>query len=242
MRRLAALVNPAGGLAYHLRAVRYRDGLWRPLRDALATWLSEWRPTERHLILVGPSAGYTLPMTWLGQFERLTALEPDPLAMWLFRRRIKRDTNSVPLTLLSDDHLVDDPARFVSLAKAHPDAAILFCNVVGQLRHLIDSNDDCRLAAVKQAVRSAIEGRSWATYHDRVSGAARPKIADTGLRVSQRLTDEELSALYVATDTQVTLFDHATDGVFPAQLPHSYFAWQLTPGYVHLVEGVHQVG
>lgn len=239
--RWDALVNPAGGFRYHLRAARYADTLWQPLRESLAAWLSSWQPPESHLLLIGPSAGYTLPLTWLANFDHLTVLEPDPFASWLLRRRLTRIEGSPRLTLLADDHLIADPERLVRLTREHPEAAILFSNVLGQLRHLLETDEEeQRLQSVKRAVSSVLPGRSWASYHDRVSGTARPDMPAAGLHTGQRLTDAGISALYARTQRQVTLFDHASDGIFSSDLPHAYFSWELTPGYVHLLEGVCQ--
>ena len=74
------LLAPSGGLVYHLRALRHRHGLWAPFQRVVADWLAGWQPGRRELVIVGPSAGYALPAGFLRRFERVTALEPDPLA------------------------------------------------------------------------------------------------------------------------------------------------------------------
>jgi hypothetical protein len=215
--------------------------LWQPVRGALSSWLSSWDPPERQLLLIGPSAGYTLPLTWLARFDHLTVLEPDPFAAWLLRRRLTRIEGSPGLTFIAEDHLLADPERLVSLATEHHESALLFSNVLGQLRHLLDADgQERRLQSVKRAVSCVLRGRSWASYHDRVSGAVRPDLPAAGLHTSQRLTDDRISALYAGAKQQVTLYDHASDGIFANDLPHAYFAWELTPGYVHLLEGVFQ--
>lgn len=240
MKPLAAFVNPAGGVSYHLRAARYGRTLWLPLRRRLANWLASWNPPEQHLLLVGPSAGYTLPMEWLARFEHLTLLEPDPLARWLFRRSFAK--YEALTHFISEDHLIADPERFVTLTQALPDAAILFSNVLGQLRHLVpESQHVSQLSKVKYSIQRTLSGRSWASYHDRVSGRGRPAIPGVGLSSSHRFSDDEVAALYAGSAGPVTLFDHATDGLFAADLPHTYFDWELTPGYVHLLEAVCQV-
>ena len=53
-------LSPSGGLVYHLRALRHRHG-WQPYADRLAGWLQAWSPPCRSLVLIGPSAGWTLP-------------------------------------------------------------------------------------------------------------------------------------------------------------------------------------
>lgn len=81
------LLDPSGGLVYHLRAARHRHGLWAPFHASVAGWLADWQPRRRELLIVGPSAGYALPDGFFTRFAQVTALEPDPLARWLLRRR-----------------------------------------------------------------------------------------------------------------------------------------------------------
>lgn len=238
---LASLFNPAGGVSYHLRAARHRNTLWHPFREGLQAWLTSWQPSERHLVLVGPSAGYSLPTAWLARFECLTVLEPDPLARWLLARRLDADaaTRSLKCAFVSDDHLIGVPTRLADLM-GQLDAAILFCNVLGQLGHLLPNATDVQVRAIKNGVNAAIEGRSFASYHDRVSGPAVPTLTAAGRHVERRLDDAELAAFYPAGAVPVTLFDHGSDGIFDGSLPHSYLAWELTPKYFHLIEAVHQ--
>lgn len=235
----ASLFNPAGGVSYHLRAARHGNKSWRPFRDGLQGWLTHWQPRERHLVLVGPSAGYSLSTAFLARFDRLTILEPDPLACWLMKRRLRADANtrSIRCTFVSEDHLLETPTRLAELV-AELDAAILFCNVLGQLGHLLPNASDAHLRSIKNAVRTATDGRSFASYHDRVSGPAAPALAAAGEHVARRLDDAELAAFYPGPATTVTLFDHGSDGIFDGSLPHSYFAWELKPRYVHLIEAV----
>lgn len=75
-----SLLTPSGGLVYHLRAWRYRAGLWAPFRQAVETWLASALLGPGELVLVGPSGGHCLPEVVLRRFERIVVLEPDPLA------------------------------------------------------------------------------------------------------------------------------------------------------------------
>lgn len=82
-----ASLSPSGGLTYHLRALRWRRRLWTPFRAQVAAWLAAWQPPCSELLLLGPSAGYTLDPAFLSRFAAIHAVEPDPLAHWLLRRR-----------------------------------------------------------------------------------------------------------------------------------------------------------
>ena len=236
--------NPAGGLRYHLRALRYADELWAPFRWPLGEWLLSWQPPESTLLLVGPSAGYNLQPFLLERFERVVILEPDRIAHWIFRYRCAR----VPLErrprleFITRDHLVFHPERLVPLLQGLGDSAVLFCNVLGQLRFLLQVDDLMgeQASAIKKAVHAAIAGRSWASFHDRVSGQLAPTIEEP-VASDHRWSDAELleAAYYAGGDAvSAALLDHGTEGFFPPDLPHFYSRWELEPGGFHLIEAV----
>jgi hypothetical protein len=238
------LWNPAGGIRYHLRALRHGARLWEPFRWSLGEWLLGWQTHEPTLLLVGPSGGYNLQPFLLERFARVVVLEPDPLARLVLRRRLAR----VPLDprpeleLIGEDQLVFHPERLARLLERLGPTAILFCNVLGQLRHLLAVEDPGApsLQAVRAAVRAATEGRSWASFHDRVSGALAPSL-EAPVVSPHRWSDGELlqQAYYGGSDAiGGELFDHGTEGFFPEALPHLYLRWELAPGSFHLIEAV----
>ena len=234
-------MNRAGGFFYHLRALHGRGTTWRPFREALSAWLALVLPPSAELVLVGPSAGYCLTDEWLAGFERVVALEPDPVARWMLGRRLRRlGTRST--RFVSDDLLVEplvrDAPALDGLLETMPGAAVLFAGLLGQVCFLID---DARLERFRTAwqrrILPALEGRPWASFHDRVSGGVPPRM--TALRrVGPRLADAAVARLYSPEGGRVELGDHSTHGLFPERLPHVYFRWELEPGRNHLVEGV----
>jgi hypothetical protein len=243
----AAWLNEAGGLRYHWRGFRYAENLWTPFRFALAEWLYAWEPPEKKLVVVGASGGWCVQPFFFERFGEVLCLEPDPVAHFVFRRRLARaPLEARPrLRFESRDHLLAEPAALVRLLDAEGEAAVLFTNVLGQLRVLLgaDTPDDVRLAAVREAVREATRSRSWASFHDRVSGVLEPQL-DAPARAATRLTDAEmlrrffpaLEASAPRADGSGELLDHLTGGFFPAERPHAYFSWQLMPGVFHLIE------
>jgi hypothetical protein len=245
LERLAAF-NRAGGMRYHLLARRHGTTLWEPFRWALGEWLLRWAPPEPTLLLLGPSAGYNLQPFLFERFERVVVLEPDPIARFLFRRRLgKAPLERQPrLEFIADDHLVRHPERLAPLLDRLGQPALLFANVLGQVALLLEEPEPgTGLDAVRRAVRGAIAGRSFASVHDRVSGPLAPSF--DGLRESpQRWSDDEVLAHAYdidATAPLVELEDHCTDGFFPPELPHAYFRWELSPGQHHLIEAVASV-
>jgi hypothetical protein len=245
----AAWLNRAGGLRYHARGFRFAKTLWHDFRFALAEWLYAWEPPERRLVVVGPSAGYCFQPFFFERFEEVLCLEPDPVARRLFAFRLRRaPLESRPrLRFESRDLLLDDPDRFRAMLEAEGDVAVLFSNVVGQFRVLLEtaSADDPRLERLRRSLLPAIGPRSFASFHDRVSGGVEP-ILDGSVVVNRRLDDREVVDQFYAgsddpdamirADGNAPLVDHLTAGFFPPDRPHAYFSWQLLPGVFHLIE------
>jgi hypothetical protein len=244
-----SLVGPAGGLRYHLRAARHARALWQPFRDQIGAWLLDWAagaaPAGTPLLLVGPSAAYCLPDALLAG-RRIVGLEPDPLARWLLERRLRRLGSTAKF--VSEDLFVAPvlaqegrgAAPLRALLEAHPEAALLFCNFLGQLHLLVDETQTERLlGAWRSALGGLLRGRRWASLHDRVSGDVAP-VGPLPYRAAERLDDEALlERLYPASSPSPgALLDHHTEGLFDAALPHTYFSWRLTPSTTHLIEAV----
>ena len=235
--------NRAGGVNYHLRARHYAKTLWEPFRWALGEWLLAWQPPEENLVLVGPSAGYNLQPFLFERFERVIVLEPDPIARWLFSRRLARAPleRRPRIERVADDHLVYHPERLLPLLERCEPCAILFGNVIGQLSALLDrETPDEQILAVRRAVQAGLAGRSWASFHDRVSGPLPPNVEGM-VRAPRRWSDDEVLAHAYDTSqgpTVVELVDHYTEDFFPNDLPHAYFRWELGPGVYHLIEAV----
>jgi hypothetical protein len=238
-----AAFNPAGGVGYHLRARRHARRLWEPFRFSLGEWLLSWTPPEPTLVLVGPSAGYNLQPFLFERFERVLVLEPDPIARFLFARRLERAPleRRPTLEFIKDDHLVRHPERLAARLERAGPAALLFSNVLGQVMLLLDEEEPGpELAAVEQAVRAALVGRSWASFHDRVSGPVPPGISGM-VRAERRWSDDEvLKHAYQLGEGPplVELNEHFTAGFFPENVPHTYFRWDVEPGSFHLIEAV----
>jgi hypothetical protein len=243
-------LNPAGGLRYHARGFRHAESLWAPFRWYLGEWLYGWQPPERKLVVVGASAGWCIQPFFFERFDEVLCLEPDPLAHYLFRRRILRaPLDARPrLRFEASDHLLARPARLLELLEREGEAALLFSNIVGQIRVLLgnESADEPAFAAVREAIGSALAGRSWASFHDRVSGNPEPALAASYVS-DARLEDAEILDLFypvleghaaraIDRGGRRELLDHLTAGFFPADRRHDYFKWELLPGLFHLVE------
>lgn len=245
----AAWLNPAGGLRYHARGFRYAKTLWYDFRFALAEWLYTWQPPEKRLVLVGPSAGYCFQPFFFERFEEILCLEPDPVARRLFAFRLGRaPLETRPrLRFEARDLLLGDPSAFAERLTAEGDVCVLFSNVIGQFRVLLGaaSADDPRLARLRDAILPALGTRSFASFHDRVSGSLEPVIGGA-VELDGRLDDHEIATHFypgnddsdamIRADGSAPLLDHLTAGFFPPERPHAYFSWELMPGTYHLIE------
>jgi hypothetical protein len=241
------ILNPAGGLRYHLRARRYSGALWGPFRREIGEWLERsWAPRRDTLIILGPSGGYCMSWHWLRRFQRVIAVDPDPLAHKIFRRKMKVAGVYADLRWIRRDLLSGGGAGLRELLEKEPGAAILFNNLAGQLRLLMSDED---LARFQAELPKLLEGRSWASFHDRFSGELVPRIPGD-LRVFPARPSNELLIERFYRDIPEgggaeggasriqTLLDHETEKLFPHDREHRYFRWELEPGYYHLIEGV----
>lgn len=214
------LWHASGGLVYHARAWRYRKTLWAPFLQQVEAWLEAWAPRQKQLLIVGPSAGYTLPGRWLARFERIDILEPDPLAQRLLRRRF-------PDSVFHAGNL-DCFAQTqgpMQLVHAYPHSAILFSNVIGQIF------ENGPGAAWRTGLRNAMQGRCWASYHDIASCHTLPAHRQTvTLPAGSRLED---ILRYFWDEREIAVYDHGCLDLADTQC--TYGVWSITPRQHHIV-------
>lgn len=214
------LFDPSGGLVYQWRALRHRRRLWAPFHREVASWLEAWQPQREELVIVGPNAGHALPAGFFSRFERVVALEPDPLARWLLARR-----GDAGRLLAGQLDCLATADGLAALAASYPQAAILFSNVLGQVA--APAEDWATLIA------RHLPGHAWASYHDVVSTAQRPQ-RSAGCTVDQA---ESLAATLQRfwQAREISVVDHETFRLGRTG-PHRYAPWQITPGRWQLVE------
>jgi hypothetical protein len=238
---MGAWDGPAGGIRYHWRALRHRRRLWGGFTAALDDWLDAWRPPARRLLLIGPSAGWCLPARFLERFAHIDVLEPDPLARLLLARRFR--ALAPRLRQHATDYLGPRQGRFATaplerLASDFPEAAVLFCNLLGQVAYLDPAAAESpSFAPWKAALARVLAGRDWASFHDRLSGPVAPQLAGLSALLPAGITNDELVARFYATAAGGELEDHGTADLFPA-LPRRFLAWQIVPERHHLIEAV----
>ena len=234
--------NPIGGIRYHLRAFRFRETEWKPFRESVGRWLEKWNPPERELILIGASGGYCVDFSFMKRFTKVTCVDPDPMAELIFRWRWNRSFDKPPQLFWCQENFFGEESKsfssesFRAFLAARPGAAILFSNFLGQLRFLFDDEKEEAKALEfwKSELLKCLQGRSWASFHDRISGNVMP--TQEAFVSPERLSDQALLDQFYSGGGE--LMDHLMDGFFPATLEHSYFPWKITPETCQLVEAV----
>lgn len=235
------IVNPAGGLRYHFRAALYTQSLWQPFRKAIGEWLRSWNPPEKKLILIGASGGYSLNSDFLGRFDKIIAVDPDPLAGLIFRNRFALSKSRVQWIkadfFITAGHSAESLHAFLS---QHPDAAILFSNFLGQLPFLTAglNKEEELIHFWQDALPGLLQGRARASFHDRYSSKKAPR-SQRNFSADHQLEGEELIAQFYGNDLRGEWRDHSTQGFFSAQSSYDYFLWPLTPKSFHIIEGVY---
>ncbi len=227
------LIGPTGGLAYHASALRFRRSLWTPFIDRVDLWLTrDWLPTlnsRRELIIFGPSAGWTLKESFLRNFDRIICVEPDPIARTLFRSRFK----SVNVTFDRRADLLpwmSSEKKFADFIDTHPQAAILFSNLLGQVPLLLADKQKTpeKMRAGQSALLKALSGRAWASYHDLVSSTL--PVKTHGIRAWPMELNELCDEIF---DSEVTgsVTDHETSWLES----RAATLWEIRPGTHHVV-------
>ena len=211
-----------GGPVWNARALWRRKRLWLPFCRNVEAFLNDWPLQAQELVLIGPSAGWCLPEKFLRQFSTLHAIDPDPLAAFLFRfahphARIGEWSRG--------DFFVDGEAFLMR----HPHAAILFCNMLGQRRYV--NRDVASVEAELGAIKQMMRGREWASFHDLLSGSG-----PAPSRVLDLHSSQDHEGLLASLELSGEWLDHLTQDVFEFHQPRQIIPWQFAPKRVHLVE------
>jgi hypothetical protein len=226
--------GPTGGLLYHLKAWRYRKTLWSPFLKSVDAFLTTWRPPETELIIIGASGGHTLPTNFLFDFDKLTLVDPDPMAKFIFQRVHGLHGKGSPEYQWHTSDFIFSNGSFKSrllidwLAE-RPNAALLFSNILGQLP-LINDDEDA-LVAWWAELQPFLAQRSWASYHDLFSFAG-------GQPLPSQLPPGPIAPLLIewAGEKKLPLeiVDHGTSELLPSS-QNSAWVWLLTPRQTHIV-------
>lgn len=229
------LFHPSGSLVYHWRAWRWRTTLWALFHGEVHRWLRDWQPDTRHLVLVGPSGGYALDPNFLARFSRLTVLDPDPLASRIFARHFqRRDFPKQTLAWQSESHLAEAEG-FRWLADRWPDAAFLFCNLLGQT--LVGAPPGFARRPWLDRLPTVLAGRQWASWHD-LAAVEQAPARQFGIDLPRSEALETSLARFWqgrGPGNELAIHDCECGGLLPDS-PRRLAVWSLTTSRHHLIE------
>lgn len=219
----------SGGIIWHLRAMRFSDD-WHDFGDGLRGWLKTWQHNSANLLLLGPSAGWCLPQSFITMFGSIVAVDVDPFAPPLFKWRhgAAMRSRGTSITWLR----VDVYDALEGLLKRYPKHAVLFCNLLGQ--HIVCSRNVEVTTQELLRVKRLLRERTWASFHDRLSSPWRKGDAVPRSFVRNKRTE----SLEVARQARVggVWHDHLTGDILPDASRRHYFAWPITPRRMHIIE------
>ena len=227
-----------GGLNWHLQAYPSRKR-WQPTVQLSDQFLAQVQPKSEHLVLIGGSAGWMMPPSWLARFKRIDAYDIDPLAAWLFDgqhgKRLK--AQGIPV----HHHRHDALANLSEILKEHPKACLWFDNVLGQHRFRI--RDQARVEHELAQLKTTLQGRNWGSLHDVWSGPTDGRLLPAGLQVwSHHLTAKQgmdpafSRKLLASVGAKDAWHDHLTSQVFSHSTPTTWMPWAFKPNYWHWLQ------
>ncbi len=192
-------------------------------------------------MIFGVSAGWTLEERFLSRFKRIVAVEPDPVARAALRVRFPR----LNFEMISREDLLPwlsaSPEVFSGFLAQYPKAAVLFSNVLGQIR-LLQKTAFCEEAEARRRFFLALGGREWASYHDLLSSTHEVKSHES-TKFKGVFQLEELANRFFPAQTghkqDVVVIDHDTSWLLKDREWRS-LVWRLRPRQTHLIACVSQ--
>jgi hypothetical protein len=223
-----------GGLNWHLHA-RQSLPLWQPTLREIEIFLLNLSIEERHLILIGGSAGWMMPTEWLARFERIDAYDIDPMASLLFGWRHGRHLRAQGITL--QHHRLDALAHLDAILRQHPHACVWFDNLLGQHRYRV--RDEAQVERDLSALRVTLSGRSWGSLHDVLSGPTDGRTPSDWRhdRVQEKnLSGDFSQSLLRSVGASGVWQDHQTEHVLPVNTATVWIPWAFRPTHWHWLQ------
>jgi hypothetical protein len=120
-----------------------------------------------------------------------------------------------------------------ALLTRHPNHAVLFCNVLGQLRYQ-DKKSLERIEFELGQIKLMLAGRHWASFHDRISGeTASADLHELEFFSAEPVTTQTLAKRVARTGEWL---DHLTERVLPDHTPRRFMAWPISRERTHWIE------
>lgn len=227
-----------GGLNWHVHAHGSLQR-WQPTLALIDGFLAQVKPSTKHLVLIGGSAGWMMPQRWLQQFETIDAYDIDPMASWLLDWRHGRALRQNGVGV--QHHRLDALAHLPDVLQQHPQAFVWFDNVLGQHRYRI--RDEVRVERELSELKTTLAGRSWGSLHDWLSGPVNVSKTPTALAPLLRthitpgsINDTLTQQLLQDVGAHTAWSDHLTQVVLPADTPTHLMPWAFRPNYWHWLQ------
>jgi hypothetical protein len=227
-----------GGLNWHVHA-HYSRKRWQPTVQLIEQFLAHLSPPSDQLILIGGSAGWMMPRSWLARFKRIDAYDIDPLAGWLFDWRHGRRLTAQGTQV--HHHRQDALLSLADILNEHPNACLWFDNVLGQHRYRI--RDEARVERELGALKTMLKGRHWGSLHDVLSGPTDGRLLPAGLNVwshhvsaKKGLESAFTQKLLASVGAKDVWQDHLTSQVFSGDTETTWMPWAFKPNYWHWLQ------
>jgi len=227
-----------GGLSWHVHACCTRVP-WQATVAQLESVLNQFTPGSSHLLLIGASAGWMLPSSWLQSFKHIDAYDIDPLASRLFDWRHGHMLRSQGICV--QHHRQDALHTLSELLNRHPQACVWFDNLLGQHRYRV--RDEVQAEQDIAALKEKLQGRHWGSVHDLYSGPThdmqwtRRIAALTRAGVdNSRIDSQHAQDLLREVGAKGVWVDHLTCQVFPQNTTTTLIPWAFKDRYCHWLQ------
>ncbi len=244
MKKLLGLVRDfwhaggTGGLNWHVHAYSARRQ-WLATMSEIERFLQHVEPNAKELVLIGASAGWMMPPSWLARFERIDAYDIDPLAAPLFSWRHGQALRAQGIAL--QVHRQDALASLPELLQRHPHACLWFDNLLGQHRYRV--RDEVQAEQEIMALKQQLQGRSWGSVHDLYSGPTQDMawahritpLTRAGVDAGQ-LNSQQAQALLQDVGAKDVWSDHLTSQVFASGTPTTLIPWPFKDHHCHWLQ------
>jgi len=227
-----------GGLNWHVHA-HYSRKRWQPTVQLIDQFLAQVDPKSDHLLLIGGSAGWMMPSSWLSRFKRIDAYDIDPLAQALFNWRHGRRLQTQGTHI--EHHRLDALEVLPELIQTHTTACLWFDNMLGQHRYRI--RDEVRVERELAQLKNTLKGRHWGSLHDVWSGPTDGRLLPAGLNVwshhgaSKQALDASFSQKLLASVGAKDVWqDHLTGHVFAPDTQTTWMPWAFKANYWHWLQ------
>ena len=266
---LLALINPAGGIPYHLRALFKADSLWGETRKWVSRNTRNWleRTPQTPVTLISPSGGYLFSPDLFRGTKEVEAFDVDPLAPTLFSLRHGRKPAWTSGDLFFREGKLSIEAMR-NLLSARPHNRFIFCNILGQIPHLLAAKgfaqESSSLSAGSLSASSLSDwykdfslllgDRHFLSFHERMSfcsTADRGFLETEDVFLKRLTTDEIVKRLAVQNPAkglavkdaknldQFEVINHETDLLDVRFQACRYHTWKFSENETHLLEMLH---